>query len=141
MPKTLKITVSARVPPRTRQRAEALAGLRGATLSGFIAHAVEEATRRELRSDATERDAGTIVTPRRIELQREGGTATTKPRFDRATEIPPQRQAETHERESRPVLEEEVVGSHEPESFDDFPEPLGDDDVDDDDDDDEQLPF
>ncbi len=66
---------------------------------------------------------------------------TTKPRFDRATEVPPQQQAETRERESRPVLEEEVVGSHEPESFDDFPEPLGDDDVDDDDDDDEQLPF
>ena len=65
---------------------------------------------------------------------------TTKSRFDRATEVPPQQQAETHERESRPVLEEEVVGSHAPESFDDFPEPLEDDDVDDDVDD-EQLPF
>ena len=67
MQKTLKVTVSARVPPRTRQRAEALAGLSGATLSCFIAHAIEEAARRELRSDTTEHDAGTTVTPQRNE--------------------------------------------------------------------------
>jgi len=42
--------------------------------------------------------------------------------------------AETLERESRPAPEEEVVDSHEPEKFSDFPEAL-DDDVDDD------LPF
>ena len=68
MQKTLKVTVSARVPPRTRQRAEALAGLSGATLSCFIADAIEDATRRELRSDATEHDAGTTVTPQRNEV-------------------------------------------------------------------------
>ena len=68
MQKTLRVTVSARVPPRTRQRAEALAGLSGATLSFFIADAIEEATRRELRSDATGHDAGITGTPQRTEV-------------------------------------------------------------------------
>ena len=67
---------------------------------------------------------------------------TTKPRFDRVTEVPPQQQAETPECESRPAPEEEVAGSHEPEKFTDFPEPLVDDNGDDDgDDDDDDLPF
>ena len=69
MQKTLRVTVSARVPPRTRQRAEALAGLSGATLSCFIADAIEKATRRKLRSDATEHDAGTTVPPQLIEAK------------------------------------------------------------------------
>lgn len=47
-----------------------------------------------------------------------------QPKLDRATEVPPEQQAETLERESRPVLEEETLGSREPESFADFPAPL-----------------
>ena len=57
-----------------------------------------------------------------------------QPKLDRAAQIPPEQKAETLERESRPAPEEEVVDSHEPEKFSDFPEAL-DDDVDDD------LPF
>ena len=57
-----------------------------------------------------------------------------QPKLDRATEVPPEQQAETLERESRLVLEEETLGSREPESFADFPAPL-------DNDTDDDLPF
>ena len=57
-----------------------------------------------------------------------------QPKLDRASEIPPEQKAETLERESCPAPEEEVVDSHEPEKFSDFPAPL-------DDDTDDDLPF
>ncbi len=51
MQKTLKVTVSARVPPRTRQLPEAAARLNEATLSRFIALAIDEAVQRALSVD------------------------------------------------------------------------------------------
>ena len=62
------VTVSARVSVRTHRLAEAVAELRGTTLSSFVAQAIEHAALRELRGTATEHDAGTPVNPQRIEV-------------------------------------------------------------------------
>ena len=55
------ITVSARMSPRTRRLAETAAGLRGSTLSAFIAQAVEHTARRELMRDPTEPGLETVA--------------------------------------------------------------------------------
>ncbi len=62
------VTVSARVSVRTHRLAEAVAELRGTTLSSFVAQAVEHAALRELRGAATEPELGTTVTPQRNEV-------------------------------------------------------------------------
>jgi uncharacterized protein (DUF1778 family) len=51
------VTISARVTPRVRTLAEAVAQLSGTTLSAFVAAAVEEVARRELANDGSRRQA------------------------------------------------------------------------------------
>ena len=62
------VTVSARVSVRTHRLAEAVAELRGTTLSSFVAQAIEHAALRELRGTATEPEPSTTVTPQRTEV-------------------------------------------------------------------------
>ena len=72
---TKPATLTARLSLRVRTLAETAAHVRGTTLSRFAAIAIEDAAQRELMGDPTEHGAGTTVTPRRNELQREGGAA------------------------------------------------------------------
>ena len=55
MVRETKVTVSARLTPRTRRLAETAAELRGLTLSRFLAEVIEEAARRELALTEDER--------------------------------------------------------------------------------------
>ena len=62
------VTVSARVSVRTHRLAEAVAELRGTTLSSFVAEAVEHAALRELSSAATKSEPGVAVAPQHTEV-------------------------------------------------------------------------